>query len=149
MASTQIKVLRPDNPDWHCVQGLTQAAVDERLRSEGPNELPGAHHRSTFAIALEVMREPMFLLLAASATIYFLLGDLGEAAILLAGVCVVMGITIYQEQRTERVLEALRDLTSPRALVIRDGEQRRIAGREVVRGDMLLLTEGASNKVFA
>ncbi len=46
--------LRLDNPDWHCVQDLTQAAVDERLRSEGPNELPGAHHRSIIAIALEV-----------------------------------------------------------------------------------------------
>ena len=61
---------------------------------------------------------------------------------LLGFVFVVMGITIVQERRTERALEALRDLSSPRALVIRDGQQKRIAGREVVRGDMLVLAEG-------
>ena len=55
---------------------------------------------------------------------------------------VIFGITIFQERKTERALEALRDLSSPRALVIRDGEQKRIAGREVVRGDILILTEG-------
>ena len=58
---------------------------------------------------------------------------------LLAFVFVVIGITLYQERKTERALEALRDLSSPRALVIRDGEQRRIAGREVVRGDLVVL----------
>jgi P-type Ca2+ transporter type 2C len=135
-------VIRPDQPDWRDVQGLSQAEADARLRAEGFNELPGGRHRSIVAIGLEVMREPMFLLLVAAGSIYFLLGDLGEAAVLLSFVLVVVGITIYQEQRTERVLEALRDLTSPRALVVRDGQQQRIAGRDVVRGDMLVLAEG-------
>ncbi|MDI1301294.1 MAG: cation-translocating P-type ATPase [bacterium] len=124
------------------IRGLTQAEAEARLQAEGYNELPNALHRSAFAIVLEVVREPMFLLLVAAGLIYLLLGDVGEAAVLLSFVLVVMGITIYQEQRTEHVLEALRDLTSPRALVIRDGEERRIAGREVVRGDILLLAEG-------
>jgi len=84
----------------------------------------------------------MFLLLVGAGAIYLVLGDKGEAAMLLGFVLVVMGITIYQERKTERVLEALRDLTSPRALVLRDGEQRRIPGCEVVRGDILLLVEG-------
>ena len=53
-----------------------------------------------------------------------------------------IAITVVQETRTERVLEALRDLTSPRALVIRDGERKRIAGRDVVRGDLIVLSEG-------
>ena len=131
-----------NQPDWREMAGLTQAEVDERLRAEGYNELPGSHRRTTLTIALEVVREPMFLLLVAAGSIYFLLGDVGEASVLLSFVLVVMGITIYQEKRTERVLEALRDLTSPRALVIRDGRQQRIPGREVVRGDILLLTEG-------
>jgi Ca2+-transporting ATPase len=131
-----------NQPDWREMAGLTQAEVDERLRAEGYNELPGSHRRTTLTIALEVVREPMFLLLVAAGSIYFLLGDVGEASVLLSFVLVVMGITIYQEKRTERVLEALRDLTSPRALVIRDGRQNRIPGREVVRGDILLLTEG-------
>ena len=134
--------MNPNQPDWREMAGLTQAEVDERLRAEGYNELPGSHRRTTLTIALEVVREPMFLLLVAAGSIYFLLGDVGEASVLLSFVLVVMGITIYQEKRTERVLEALRDLTSPRALVIRDGQQQRIPGREVVRGDILLLTEG-------
>jgi Ca2+-transporting ATPase len=134
--------IRPDHPDWRDVEGLTWAEAEARLKAEGYNELPGSHGRSTLAIALSVVREPMFMLLMAAAAIYFVLGDLGEAAVLLCSVLVMIGITVHQEQRTERVLDALRDLTSPRALVIRAGEQRRIPGREVVRGDMLVLSEG-------
>jgi P-type Ca2+ transporter type 2C len=81
-----------------------------------------------------VLREPMLLLLLAGGGIYFLLGDLGEAVLLLVFACASIVITVVQEARTERVLESLRDLTSPRALVIRDGERVRIAGRDVVRG---------------
>jgi Ca2+-transporting ATPase len=135
-------LLRPEQPDWHDVQGLSSAEAQARLAAEGCNELPGARRRTTFAIGLEVLREPMFLLLVAAGAIYFVLGDVGEAAMLASFVLVVLGITIYQERRTERVLEALRDLSSPRALVVRDGAQRRIAGREVVRGDIIVLAEG-------
>lgn len=122
--------------------GLTHAEALERLESDGMNELPASGQRNLFGIALEVIREPMFLLLVAAGAIYLLLGDVSDALMLLGFVCVVMAITIYQENKTERVLEALRDLTSPRALVIRDGREQRIAGREVVRGDLLMLSEG-------
>jgi Ca2+-transporting ATPase len=84
----------------------------------------------------------MFLLLIVSVAIYLALGDLREALVLSLSLFVIFGITIFQERKTERALEALRDLSSPRALVIRDGEQQRITGREVVRGDILILTEG-------
>ena len=122
--------------------GLTPAEVEERLRLEGYNELPSSGTRGLPAIALEVVREPMFLLLVFAGALYAVLGDLQEAGMLLAFVFVVMGITIYQERKTERALEALRDLSSPRALVIRGGQQVRIAGREVARGDIVLLVEG-------
>jgi Ca2+-transporting ATPase len=122
--------------------GLTQTEAQARLRAEGANELPAAKQRNIQAIALEVLREPMFLLLVVAGAIYLLLGDVSDALMLLGFVFVVMGITIYQEYKTERVLEALRDLTSPRALVLRDGVERRIAGREVARGDLLILSEG-------
>src|SRR5512136_1458907 len=124
------------------IQGLSQAVASERLKAEGYNELPSSKRRSTFAIALEVVREPMFLLLVACGAIYLVLGDKEEALMLLGFVAVVMGITLYQERKTERALEALRDLSSPRASVVRDGQQKRIAGREVVRGDLLILKEG-------
>jgi len=123
-------------------RGLSHDEARARLHAEGPNELPAAARRDIPAIALEVLKEPMFLLLVTAGAIYLLLGDTGDALMLLGFVFVVMGITIYQEYKTERVLEALRDLTSPRAQVLRDGGERRIAGREVVRGDLLLLSEG-------
>jgi Ca2+-transporting ATPase len=91
---------------------------------------------------LAVLREPMLLLLLGAGTIYLLLGDRTEALTLLFFVAVVITITLVQERKTERALTALRDLSSPRALVIRGGERRRIAGREVVRDDLLVLAEG-------
>ena len=123
-------------------QGLTQADAQSRLASEGFNELPRAGRRSPLRIVLEVLREPMLALLIAGGVVYLLLGNLEEALVLLAFACLSVGITVVQEARTERVLEALRDLTSPRALVIRGGERLRIAGREVARGDLIVLAEG-------
>ena len=121
---------------------LSSAEAARRLAAEGPNALPDASRRGVLAIGLEVLREPMFLLLVAAAAIYVVLGDLGEALVLAASVVVILIITIVQEHKAERAVEALRDLSSPRALVVRDGERVRIAGREVVRGDLLLLAEG-------
>ncbi len=122
--------------------GLSDDEAADRLTRDGYNELPSSKPRSLFAIALEVVREPMFLLLVASGSLYLVLGDLTEGLLLLAFVFVVMGITLYQQRKTERALEALRDLSSPRALVIRDGGRKRIPGREVVRGDLVMLAEG-------
>ncbi len=122
--------------------GLAQDCAAERLREDGYNELPSSRRRTVLAIALEVVREPMFLLLVACGTLYLLTGELTDALMLLGFVFVVMGITIVQERRTERALEALKDLSSPRALVIRDGRQMRIPGRDVVRGDIVLVSEG-------
>lgn len=124
------------------LNGLSKQEARDRLKREGYNELPASRGKSVFAIAFEVVREPMFLLLIGGGAIYLLLGDIREALVLLGSILVIMGITFYQEQRTERALEALRDLSSPRALVIRDGEQERIAGRDVVRGDIVILAEG-------
>lgn len=124
------------------VQGLDDAQVQARLRAEGPNELPRAGRRTPWRVIRDVLREPMLALLLAGGGIYLLLGDIREAVILLlfAGMSVV--ITVVQEVRTERVMEALRDLSSPRALVIRNGQRQRIAGRDVVRGDLVILVEG-------
>jgi P-type Ca2+ transporter type 2C len=122
--------------------GLFETEAAARLNKEGYNELPSSKKRSIFAIALDVVKEPMFLLLIAGGAIYLLLGDVREAFMLLGFVFFVMGITLYQERKTERALEALRDLASPRALVIRDGVQKRIPGREVVRDDIIVLSEG-------
>lgn len=122
--------------------GLSDAEVAARVQQYGYNELPSSKGRSVFATAWDVVREPMFLLLLACGTIYLILGDVQEAVMLLGFVFVVLGITLYQERKTERALEALRDLSSPRALVIRGGERKRIAGRDVVPDDLVVLAEG-------
>jgi Ca2+-transporting ATPase len=128
--------------DAQNIAGLTATCAGQRLHEDGYNELPSSRQRTVLAIAWEVIREPMFLLLVACGLLYMLTGELTDALMLLGFVFVVMGITIVQERRTERALEALKDLSSPRALVIRDGQQRRIAGRDVVRGDIVLVSEG-------
>src|SRR5262249_52078725 len=122
--------------------GLSTVEAAARLSRDGFNELPSARPRTVVTIALEVVREPMFLLLMAAGGTYLLLGDTEEALALLAAVFLVIGLTLYQEHKTERALDALRDLSSPRALVMRDGVVTRIAGRDVVCGDLVLLREG-------
>ncbi|WP_353205160.1 cation-translocating P-type ATPase [Sphingomonas sp.] len=122
--------------------GLTASEASERLAQDGPNELPRAGQRSILRIALEVLREPMLALLLAGGIAYLLLGDRIEALILLAFATFSVVVTVVQETRTEHVLEALRDLSAPRALVLRDGIRIRIAGREVVRGDLIVLEQG-------
>jgi Ca2+-transporting ATPase len=123
-------------------QGLSGQEARSRLEREGANELPSQDKRGLLTIAIEVVKEPMFLMLMAAGALYLAMGEPGDALLLLGFVFVVMGITILQERKTERALDALRDLSSPRALVIREGVHRRIAGREVVRGDFLVLVEG-------
>ncbi|UJW79387.1 cation-translocating P-type ATPase [Hydrogenophaga sp. SL48] len=122
--------------------GLSAADAAQRLAEDGPNALPGGQQRSLLSIALDTVREPMFLLLLAAGTLYMVFGDLQEGLTLFGFVVITLGLTLYQEGKTERAIEALRDLTSPRALVIRDGVPQRIAGRDVVRGDLLQLSEG-------
>ena len=124
------------------LQGLSENEAQAKLEREGFNELPSSKPRNFFAIALGVVKEPMFLLLVACGTLYLILGDVQEGLMLLGFVFVIMGIELYQEKKTEKALDALKDLASPRALVLRDGKERRIAGREVVTGDIIILQEG-------
>jgi Ca2+-transporting ATPase len=124
------------------LHGLSATQAAQALHDDGPNELPGDQHRGLLAIARETLSDPMFALLLAAGILYLILGDLQEGLILFGLVLVVLALTLYQEGKTERAIESLRDLTSPRALVKRDGEAQRIAGAEVVRGDVLVLAEG-------
>lgn len=123
-------------------QGLNEETVKEKIIKEGYNELPSSKPKNLFAIAWGVVKEPMFLLLVACGALYLILGDIQEGLMLLGFVFVIMGIEFYQEKKTEKALDALKDLASPRALVIREGVEKRIAGREVVTEDLIILQEG-------
>ncbi len=122
--------------------GISEAEAAKLLKQEGLNELPAARPKTLWHIAAEALREPMFLMLIACGALYMTLGDYREGLLMLAGMLLIIGITFFQYQRTERALEALRNLASPRALVWRDGKPLRIAGNQVVRGDVLELHEG-------
>lgn len=122
--------------------GLSEAEAARRLAADGPNALPGDGARGWRHILRDTVRDPMFSLLLAAAGLYLVLGDLQESLSLAVMVLVVIGLTLYQEGRTERAIQALRDLSSPRARVIRDGLTQTVAGMALVRGDLVLLAEG-------
>ncbi|MDR2967029.1 MAG: cation-translocating P-type ATPase [Methanobacteriaceae archaeon] len=124
------------------LSGLTDSEVKSRLEMEGYNELESTESKNFLAIMFGVVKEPMFLLLVACGTLYMLLGDIQEGLILLGFVFVIMGIEFYQERKSEKALNALKNLASPRALVIRDNTEIRIPGREVVCDDIIVLQEG-------
>jgi Ca2+-transporting ATPase len=121
---------------------LTSAEAKKRLEEFGYNEIAGSQPKNVWRIALEVVREPMFLLLIACGSLYMLLGDYREGLVLVSSIFIIIAITFAQYRKTERSLEALRNLASPRAVVIRDGQKVRIVGREVVPGDILVVNEG-------
>ena len=128
--------------DLSKIDGLTSKQAQELLKEEGFNELPIQKKRSIFILLFDILKEPMFALLIGAGLIYFFLGEIKDTLMLGSFIFVVVGITIYQQRKTEKALEALKNLSSPRALVIRDGHEVRIAGREVVRGDVIILREG-------
>ncbi len=133
---------RPAAFDVRALPGLSEDEAARLLREDGPNALPADEQHPLWRTALDVIAQPMLLLLLAAGGLYLLLGDAVEALTLLSFVVVMIGIALHQERKTERALGALRDLASPRALVIRGGRERRLAGREVVRGDVVILVEG-------
>jgi len=124
------------------LRGLSPAEVIQRREQCGANELPTPGGHGLLVDILNLLREPMSLLLLVCGGIYAAVGDRQEAFMLLGFVIFIMGLTLIQERKTGRALAALRDLASPRALVIRGGERIRIAGRELVQDDLIVLGEG-------
>ena len=124
------------------LEGLCEAQVQQRLAQDGPNELPASRRRSALRLMCDVAFEPMFLLLVACGALYMVLGDVQEALMLLGFVFVVMSISFVQQRRSERSLNALRDLSSPRAKVLREGKECSVPARDLVVGDVVMLAEG-------
>lgn len=122
--------------------GLTESDATRLLAQHGYNEIPSAEHASVFRIILRVLQEPMLALLLACGAIYVFTGEATDGILLFGSAVVVILITLFQEIKSERAVEALRDLSSPRALVIRDGQPRRIPARELVPGDLIQVSEG-------
>jgi len=122
--------------------GLSEFEAARRLAGTGPNRLPPPQHRTPLVVLLSIASQPMVLLLLACTVLYALLGNVFDSAALALSVVAVSAISVYQELRTQRVLEALRDLSSPRSTVVRDGVVKRIASQDLVPGDRLIVQEG-------
>ncbi len=124
------------------LHGLTEVEAARRHAETGPNDLPRTRGRGLARIVLETLREPMFLLLIGAATLYLVLGDIGEGLFLLAGALASIGLVVLQESRSEHALAALRELSQPHARVIRAGVERLVAARDLAPGDIVLVGEG-------
>lgn len=122
--------------------GLSEAEARDRLARAGPNRLPPPQHKTPLVVLLSVASQPMVLLLLACTVLYALLGSVFDSVALALSIVAVSAISVYQELRTQRVLEALRDLSSPRSTVVRDGVVKRIASQDLVPGDRLIVQEG-------
>ncbi len=122
--------------------GLSTPEAAYLLARDGLNELPDTAQRGWLDLLKKMVSEPMFLLLIACGAIYLALGNRQEAMMLFGFVLVVMGITFVQQRRAENSIAALRELSGPQALVIRDGKTIKVPGKELVCGDVVLLSEG-------
>lgn len=122
--------------------GLQDEAVFAARQKHGSNIIPLKEDKVLLRVLKEVVLEPMFLLLLAACAIYFLLRQYEEGFIMLVAICIVAGISFYQEFRSRNAVQALRRLSAAKARVIRNSTEQEIAIEEIVVGDVLLLAEG-------
>ncbi|MES2585647.1 MAG: cation-translocating P-type ATPase [Pseudomonadota bacterium] len=124
------------------MQGLTKSQVIQLQAEYGLNEISVADRKTVLKLLLRILAEPTFALLLLAGLIYLVIGKIDDALILIGFIFISVGITLFQERKSEKAIDALKELSSPRAIVIRDGVTQRIAGKEIVVGDILILEEG-------
>lgn len=123
--------------------GLGDAEASERLGRYGCNELAAVKNRSVAEMLAEQLKDPMVLILAAAAAVSAGLGEWTEAGVILIIVAVNAVVSITQEKKAQSSLDALKSLTAPNAIVMRQGEESVIPAREIVPGDVVMLETGA------
>ncbi len=122
--------------------GLTTAEVDKSRQQYGANQLAVSESQTGWRLIVEVVSEPMFILLAVASLLYVLLGQWQEGIVLGVAMILVAGISVFQSVRSDRALEALRQLTQPTIAVLRDGQLTDLPVEDLVVGDVTRLTEG-------
>ena len=124
------------------MQGLTSAQAKQQQEKFGRNELTITKQESFFHKIIKVISEPMFLLLIIAATIYFILGEPRDGAIMLVFVVGIISIEVIQEWKTDKTLNALKDLSAPRITVLRDNAKVVINSCDLVPDDIMFIAEG-------
>ncbi len=122
--------------------GLTSEQASQRLIKYGNNEITQKKKQGFFVKLIKTVCEPMFLLLIAAAIIYFILGEPSDGAVMLVFVVAVIAIDVVQEWKTDKTISALKSLSAPQAVVIRDGAEIKIPSADIVPGDVMLICEG-------
>lgn len=123
--------------------GLSDEEVIKRLNKYGYNRLEEVKRKNIINIAIDTLKEPMFILLIITAFIYFFISkEVIEGSIMILSIVLMMIIEIIQEYRTDRSLEKLKELTQPKATVRRGGKVIEIDSENIVPGDILIITEG-------
>ncbi|WP_312370160.1 cation-translocating P-type ATPase [Lachnoclostridium sp.] len=122
--------------------GITSAEAKILQEQYGKNELTPQKKESFIKKVFHIICEPMFLLLIVAAIIYFILGEPRDGAVMLIFVIGIISIDVIQEWKTDKTLNALKDLTAPHVTVIRNGKETTIASADLVPGDLMMIHEG-------
>lgn len=122
--------------------GLSSEEAKRRQQQYGKNELTPQKKESFLKKVFHILCEPMFLLLIIAAVIYFILGEPRDGATMLIFVVGIISIDVIQEWKTDKTLNALKDLSAPHITVLRDGKEQQIASADLVPGDLMMIYEG-------
>jgi Ca2+-transporting ATPase len=124
------------------IKGINESEVPSLQQRFGKNIFNTEPARGVIRILKDIIIEPMFILLFVACGLYFLLGKTDEGIMMIIAMTFVGGISVYQETKSTRALEALRKFTEPKVIVLRNGEEKIIDSVNLVPGDVMLLSEG-------
>ncbi|WP_242928694.1 cation-translocating P-type ATPase [Pontibacter vulgaris] len=124
------------------ITGLTDAEVTEQRLRHGQNKLHSSEKLPYLTLLWHIVYEPMFILLAVACSLYFILGEYGEGLMMLVAILIVSSISFFQELRSKNALDALRKLSQPMSVVVRNGQEISILTEELVVNDVMLVQEG-------
>jgi len=124
------------------LEGLTSEQAKKLQEQFGKNELATVKKQSFISKVIHIVLEPMFLLLIVASIIYFILGEPRDGVIMLIFVIGIISIEIIQEWKTDKTLNALKDLSAPHVIVIRDGKEQTILSEDLVPTDLMIINEG-------
>jgi Ca2+-transporting ATPase len=129
-------------PTNHTLFGLTKNEVEQSRIKNGINSLEHQKKSNLFSSIIEMVKEPMFLLLLTATCIYFITGEISNGIFMFFAILLVSTISLYQESKSRNAIEALHKLTQPKSKVIREGELQEIPSQEIVIGDYIQCEEG-------
>lgn len=130
-------------PQQQSLSGLTESEVLQSRAKKGTNSLEHQHKNSLIFSLIEMVKEPMFLLLLIATSIYFITGDYGDGLFMTGAIVLVSTISLYQESRSRNAIESLKKLTQPKSKVIREGKVQEIPSEAIVLGDLIQTEEGS------